>query len=183
MCVFCIKKLFSLLISPMKGNETSLLATSWQTVPSHIPQHKYSSILKHTHREGPPETIITNLFHLQKWGEDERTNEGDAYMRVKYAEGNIWLRSASASSRLIGLLRGQAHQAHQSPGSLFPEVCLEALAPKTLLMTAYVKDTIPLLVSVYKSSWCHQSWHQHWLKLSQVWKQLRLHITTFILNT
>lgn len=43
---------------------------------------------------------------------------------TKYAEGNIWLGAARASSRLIGLWRGRGRLRHPSPAPLFPKVCL-----------------------------------------------------------
>lgn len=87
------------------------------------------------------------------WGKRKSRGEERHGRRGKKAEGNIWLGAARASSRLIGLLRGHTHLAHQSPGPLFPKVGLRAqgFGSAAPLMTAPVKKTIPHLVSVYKS--------------------------------
>lgn len=95
-------------------------------------------------------------------GERTKEEEAEKKERENKQRGNIWLGAARASSRLIGLLRGHAHLAHQSPGPLFPKVCLcvQGFSAKAPVMTAPVKETIPHLVSVYKSTWCQYAEHQ-----------------------
>lgn len=82
------------------------------------------SRLQDAERKNPPQLIRRDGFQ----GRERRGGR----CLTKYAEGNIWLGAARASSRLIGLSRGRGRLRHPSPAPLFPKVCLceEGLLPK-----------------------------------------------------